>query len=86
MVTSWRLAARLEQIEKGLKNRRDITFNHIKREENMIADILTNIGVHHDQTLRSGSFNILNDSTQLQECTDLVHKEAKIPDVDVYNN
>lgn len=52
VANSWRLAARLELIEQGLKMRRAINFNHIKRERNKTADILANIGVDHNQTLR----------------------------------
>jgi len=61
-----------------MKNRRAATFIHVKRENNKVADLLENIGVEHDQVLQSGTINILNDQTQLQACTDLVHKEAQL--------
>lgn len=76
VATSWRLAARIELIEQWMKNRRATTFIHVKRENNKVAGLLSNIGVEHDQVLQSGAINILNDQTQIQACTDLVHKEA----------
>ena len=76
----WRLMARLELIEKWMKNRRATTFTHVKGEKNKVEDLLANIGVEHDQVLHSGTINILNDQTQIQDCTDMVHKEAQLSD------
>jgi len=86
VATSWRLEARLELIERQIKNKRAITFIHVKREGNKVVDLLANTGVKHDQVLQSGSINILNDKTQSQECTDLVHKEAQLLDAGVHQN
>lgn len=77
---SWRLVTRLELIEQWMKNKRETTFIHVKRDNNKVADLLANIGVEQDQVLHSSIINILNDQSQLQACTDLVHKDAHLLD------
>lgn len=79
VATSWRPAARLELLEQWMKKKRATTFIHVKRENNKVTDLLANIGVEHDQVLQFGTINILHDQAQLQACTDLVHKEAHLP-------
>lgn len=74
---------RLETIEKGIKNRRAITFIHVKRDSNKVVDLLANIGVEHDQILHYGLLNIIDDQNQLQICPYLVHKEAQPLDAGV---
>lgn len=69
-----------------MKNKRATTFIHVKRESKKVFDLLANTGVEHDQVLKSGTINILNDQTQLQECTNLVHKEAQLPDAGVHQD
>lgn len=54
IATSWRLEARLEAIEQSLRSNRAISFNHIKREGNKVADLLANIGVENENTLLTG--------------------------------
>ena len=51
-----------------------------------MADILANLGVDSDQVLHSGSLDILNDSSHIHECTDLVHNDVEFPDEGVYCN
>jgi len=46
---SWRLAAHLELIEQWLLTNRAITFKHVKREGNKVADLLENLGVDSDR-------------------------------------
>jgi len=45
VASSWRLEARLNAIEQELRKNRAISFNHIRREGNKVADLLANIGV-----------------------------------------
>jgi len=80
VVSSGRLAAHLEHIEKWLLTNRAITFQHVKREGNKVADLLENMGVDSEIVLNASSFDILNDSSHLQECTDLVQNDAELPD------
>eukprot|EP00253_Pinus_taeda_P020461 PITA_20461 len=42
---SWRMVTRLELLQSWLKDNKAITFNHIRREGNKLADIMANIGV-----------------------------------------
>ena len=51
---SWRLAVRLELIEKWLKHNRAISFKHVKRSGNKLADLLENTGVDSPQILTYG--------------------------------
>ena len=80
VASNQRLAARLELIEKWLLTNRVITFQHTKRESNKVENLLTNIGVNSDRVLNVGSLDILNDSSHLQECINLVQRDAEPPD------
>ena len=42
---------KLETIEKWIKDRKAITFIHVKRDCNKVADLLANIGTNQDQIL-----------------------------------
>eukprot|EP00253_Pinus_taeda_P032540 PITA_32540 len=42
---SWRMVTRLELLQSWLRDNRAITFNHIRREGNKLADFLANLGV-----------------------------------------
>jgi len=80
IATNWRLEARLEAIEQALHSNRAITFNHIKREGNKVADLLANIGVENENTLLTGKLDIITNNDQAQECTRLVQRDAAPPD------
>lgn len=79
VASSWRLAARLELIEKWLLTNKAITFEHIKMEGNKVADLLANLGVDSDRVLNTSSLDILNDSSHLQKCINLVQRDAELP-------
>lgn len=72
IATSWRL----EAIEQVLRSNRAITFNHIKREGNKVADLLANIGVENENTLLTANMNIIPDNVQAQECARLVQSDV----------
>eukprot|EP00253_Pinus_taeda_P008458 PITA_08458 len=42
---SWRMVSRLELLQSWLKDNKAITFNHIRREGNKLADFMANVGV-----------------------------------------
>lgn len=42
---SWRMVTRLELLQLWLRDNKAITFNHIRREGNKLADFLANLGV-----------------------------------------
>jgi len=78
---SWRLEARLEAIELELLNNRAIIFSHVKRDDNKVTDLLANVGVESNNTLLTGTLNIIPNHDQIQECNQLVQKEATPLDV-----
>ena len=80
VASSWRLEARLNNIELELRTNRVISFHHTKREGNKVADLLANIGVENKQTLSSGLTDIIPNHPQAQECNHLIQKDAKLSD------
>lgn len=46
IASSWRPLSRLEQIEEWLKTPRNISFKHIRRTANKVADRLANQGAN----------------------------------------
>jgi len=83
IATSWRLEARLEAIELELHRNRAITFTHIKREGNKVADFMANVGVENDHSLITGQLNTILTHDKAQECSHLVQKDAIPPDAGV---
>ena len=83
--TSWRLEARLEDIENYLNTNRVIVFNHVKRESNKVTDFLANVGVDSRHSLQTGTLGILQNDEQKKECTTLLQKDETPPDAGVRN-
>ena len=81
VATSWRLLTRLELIEQWLKTHHAISFKHIRRTANKVADFLANKGVTQSFSLYKGSFSNTNDVTLIHDFTHLVHKDSSILDV-----
>jgi len=67
--TSWRLEARLEDIENHLNTNRAIIFNHVKRECKKVEDLLANMGFDSRHPLQTGTLGILQNDEQKKECT-----------------
>ena len=59
---SWRLTPCLQHIKHWLATNREITFKHMKRDDNKVADLLANLGVNSDRTLYTDSLDIIKDS------------------------
>ena len=66
VVNSWRLMTRLETIEKWIKDKKAITFIHVKRDCNKVVYLLANIGTDQDQILHYGPLDLIDDQNQLQ--------------------
>jgi len=77
---SWRLEARLNDIEKELLQNKALSFLHTKREGNKTADLLANLGVECSLNLLTGKLDIIPDSQKAQECKRLIHSDAGSPD------
>lgn len=82
---SWRLVARLQHIEQWLATNREITFKHIKRAGNKVADLLANLGVDNYRTLYSGSLDIIKNDTHRQDYIALVKNDAAPSDAGGWN-
>lgn len=79
IATSWRLEARLEAIQLKLHNNRAVTFNHIKREGNKVADFLANTGVENEIFLLTGRMDNILTHDQVKECTHLIQIDVAPP-------
>jgi len=77
---SWQLAARLQHIEQVLASNKEITFKHIKRNGNKVADHLANLGVMSNRPIHKGLLVIIKDAPHQQEFTMLVQMDAAPPD------
>lgn len=73
--SNWRLAKRLEHIEKWLLPHRAVTIKHIRHTRNKVSDFLANIGVDSGKTLCVGTLNTISTTPQLQDYNDLVQNE-----------
>lgn len=79
IATRWRLEARLKAMEQELLTNRAITFSHIKRYGNKVADFLVNVGVDNEHIIQIGTLDILTNDAQAQECNRLVQHDAIPP-------
>eukprot|EP00253_Pinus_taeda_P028735 PITA_28735 len=64
---SWRLEARLNNIDRELHQHRALSFLHTRREGNKTADLLANLGVECSRTLITGNLEIIPNSQKAQE-------------------
>ena len=72
---SWRLAERLELVEDWLRAHRAVNFKHICREGNKVADLLANIGVESNTTLKANQLSSIKTDAQMKEFNEIVEKE-----------
>ena len=72
--------ARLELMEVWLKSYNVVSFSHIRRNGNKIADFLANMAVESSVTFTHGPLNIINEEAKLQECRTLVKQDSTAPD------
>ena len=84
VVTSWRLASKIDKINKWIQDNQAISFTHTKRDGNKVADLLANLGVDSLDILKHGSLQIINDRDTTQNCIKLVQMDRPLPDADDY--
>lgn len=70
--SSWRMAQRLELIDKWLSQHQAISFKHTKREGNKLVDFLANIGVKIGVDLFVGSISNIASEVQLSDFHNIV--------------
>lgn len=80
IASSWRLLSRLEQMGEWLWTRRSITFKHIRRTTNKVADKLANQGVNQQLPYFLDTLCDSNDVQLKNECTSLVQQDYSLPD------
>ena len=69
------MAQRLLHIERWIGSNRAISFTHIRRDGNKVADLLANLGVDSGQHLLVGSPANLISESQLLDFNKLVQEE-----------
>eukprot|EP00253_Pinus_taeda_P006105 PITA_06105 len=77
---SWRLLSRLEDLEEKLHTSLNITFHHVRRTANKVADRLANQGVSQSTPYFSGPLNTVENAQLKQDCISLVQKDLPSPD------
>lgn len=73
----WRLAKRLEQIEKWLLPHRAVTIKHIHHVGDKVADFLANIDVDSGKNLNVGTLNTIGTTPQLHDYNVLVQNKRE---------
>jgi len=82
------MATRLEMLKQWLTNHQAITFKHIRREGNKLADFLANLGVDSGKEFFEGSISSIVSGNQLSNfktivTNDMQLKEGSHPDAGV---
>eukprot|EP00253_Pinus_taeda_P002560 PITA_02560 len=77
---SWRLEARLNNIDREMHQHRALSFLHTRREGNKTADLLANLGVECSRTLLTGNLDIIPNPQKAQECRSLIQSDVEFPD------
>lgn len=86
--SSWRMATRLELLQQWLIHNQAISFKHIRREGNKLADFLANLGVDSGREFYEGSISCIASENQLSTfhtivTSDMQSKEDSNPDAGV---
>lgn len=84
VASSWRLLSWLESLEEKLQNPPSITFQHVRRTANQVADRLANQGASQLIPYFSGSLDIVDDDKLKKDCISLVQKDLTLLDAGVY--
>lgn len=82
------MATRLERLQQWLNNNQAISFKHIKKEGNKLADFLANFGVDSGKEFFAGSLQGIASENQLSTfhsilTRDMLSREEPHPDVGV---
>jgi len=80
VAASWRLLSRLESLEEKLQNPQSITFKHVRRTANKVADRLANQGASQRIPYFTGSLDTLDDDKLKNDCISLAQKDLTLPD------
>jgi len=72
------LATRLELLKQGLTNHQAISFKHIRREGNKLADFLANIGVESGREFFEGSISSMVSENQLSIFKTIVTSDMQL--------
>lgn len=87
--SSWRMATRLERLQQWIGHNQAISFKHIRREGNKLADFLANLGVDIGKDFFEGSLPCIASENQLSTfhsilTRDMQTREESHPDAGVF--
>ena len=54
VASSWRLVGRMEDLRSLIVAYMDLSFHHVRREANRVADLMANVGVSDIRVSRRG--------------------------------
>eukprot|EP00253_Pinus_taeda_P027174 PITA_27174 len=80
--SSWRLATRLEILQKWLRSNKAISFKHIRREGNKLADFLANLGVDRGEEFFEGSLQGTASDSETNTFKNILSSHMQIRDED----
>lgn len=76
--SSWRMATRLERLQNWLQENQAISFKHIRREGNKLADFLANLGVDKGKEFFAGSLQGTTTEDQLSNFQAILTKDMQM--------
>lgn len=80
--SSWRLATRLEKFQQWLQRNNDISFKHIRREGNKLADFLANLGVNRGEDFFAGSWQETASDSETDTFKNIISSDMQNKDED----
>ena len=74
--SSWRLESRITALRLCLINENVVSFMHVRRNGNKVADNLANLGVGTCQYLTKIDWNLLPDLIACTQCQDFINRDC----------
>jgi len=80
--SSWRLATRLEKFQQWLRSNNVISFKHIRREGNKLADFLANLGINRGEEFFAGSWQETASESETNTFKNIISSDMQNKDED----
>jgi len=75
---SWRMRKRIEDLQVALAYSPAVSFQHVRREANKVADLLANQGVESSSLLRVGGLEEFGQDAWWARCQELVRNDRRV--------
>ena len=74
--SSWHLEIRIETLLFGLIQGKAVSFTHVRRNDNKMADYLANMGAGTCQPFRAQYWHMLSNMTAQSRCQDIISSDC----------